>query len=82
MNRYTTVFLLSDGWDTGEPERLSQEVQRMRRRVHRIVWLNPLLGSDDYQPLTRSLQAALPHIDHHASARDIESLKRLPTLLR
>ena len=82
LNRYTTVFLLSDGWDTGEPERLSQEVQRMRRRVHRVVWLNPLLGSEDYQPLTRSLQAALPHIDHHASARDVESLKRLPALLR
>ena len=82
LSRYTTVFLLSDGWDTGEPERLSYEVQRMRRRVHRVVWLNPLLGSEDYQPLTRSLQAALPYIDHHASARDVESLKRLPRLLR
>ena len=82
LSRYTTVFLLSDGWDTGEPERLSYEVQRMRRRVHRVVWLNPLLGSEDYQPLTRSLQAALPYIDHHASARDVENLKRLPRLLR
>ena len=82
LSRYTTVFLLSDGWDTGEPERLSYEVQRMRRRVQRVVWLNPLLGSEDYQPLTRSLQAALPYIDHHASARDVESLKRLPGLLR
>ena len=66
----------------GEPERLAAEVRRMRRRVHRVVWLNPLLGSADYEPLTRSLQAALPHIDHHASARDIDSLKRLPGLLR
>ena len=82
LSRYTTVFLLSDGWDTGEPERLAAEVRRMRRRVHRVVWLNPLLGSADYEPLTRSLQAALPHIDHHASARDIDSLKRLPGLLR
>ncbi len=82
LSRYTTVFLLSDGWDTGDSERLSREVQRMRRRVHRVVWLNPLLGSEDYQPLTRSLQAALPHIDQHVSARDVESLKRLPALLR
>ena len=82
LSRYTTVFLLSDGWDTGEPERLAEEVRRMRRRVHRVVWLNPLLGSADYEPLTRSLQAALPYIDHHASARDVESLKRLPALLR
>lgn len=82
MNRYTTVFLLSDGWDTGDAQDLADEVRRMRRRVRRIVWLNPLLGSADYEPITRSLQAALPYIDHHASARDIHSLKRLPALLR
>lgn len=82
LNRHTTVFLMSDGWDTGEPQRLALEAQRMRRRAHRLVWLNPLLGSADYEPLTRSLQAAMPHIDCHASARDIESLRRLPGLLR
>lgn len=82
LSRYTTVFLLSDGWDTGAPELLAQEVQRMRRRVQRIVWLNPLLGSADYEPLTRSLQAALPYVDYHASARDVDSLKRLPRMLR
>lgn len=82
LNRHTTVFLMSDGWDTGEPQRLALEAQRLRRRAHRLVWLNPLLGSADYEPLTRSLQAAMPHIDRHASARDIESLRRLPGLLR
>lgn len=82
LNRHTTVFLMSDGWDTGEPQRLALEAQRLRRRAHRLVWLNPLLGSADYEPLTRSLQAAMPHIDCHASARDIESLRRLPGLLR
>ena len=82
LSRHTTVFLMSDGWDTGEPQRLALEAQRMRRRAHRLVWLNPLLGSADYEPLTRSLQAAMPHIACHASARDIESLRRLPGLLR
>lgn len=82
LNRHTTVFLMSDGWDTGDPQRLALEAQRLRRRAHRLVWLNPLLGSADYEPLTRSLQAAMPHIDCHASARDIESLRRLPGLLR
>lgn len=82
LNRHTTVFLMSDGWDTGEPQRLALEAQRLRRRAHRLVWLNPLLGSADYEPLTRSLQAAMPHIACHASARDIESLRRLPGLLR
>ena len=82
FDRHTTVFLLSDGWDTGEPEDLAQEIQRMRRRVRSFVWLNPLIGTTDYQPLTRSLQAAMPHVDHFVSAMDVTSLKRLPQLLR
>lgn len=82
LSRHTTAFLLSDGWDAGDPERLGLEIRRMRRRIHRFVWLNPLLGGADYEPRTRSLAAALPHVDCHASARDIEALKRLPSLLR
>ncbi len=82
QDRHTTVFLLSDGWDTGEPDLLAQELRRMRRRVRSIVWLNPLLGTADYQPLTRGLQAALPHVDHFVSARDINQLKKLPQVLR
>ena len=82
LNRYTTVFLMSDGWDTGQPLDVAHELRRMRRQVRSVVWLNPLLGSQDYEPLTRSLQSALPYIDHHASAKDVESLKRLLALLR
>jgi uncharacterized protein with von Willebrand factor type A (vWA) domain len=81
-DRYTTVFLLSDGWEAGDPERLELEMRRLRRRVRSVVWLNPLLGTRDYQPLTRGLQAAMPYIDRFASARDIAHLKRLPALLR
>ena len=82
IDRHTTVFLLSDGWDTGDPEVLAQEIRRMRRRVRSFVWLNPLMGTVDYQPLTRSLQAAMPYVDHFVSAMDVASLKRLPQLLR
>ena len=82
LNRYTTVFLLSDGWDTGDPDELAREMKRLQRRTNRVVWLNPLLGTKDYEPLTRGLQAAMPFVDHFASARDINQLKRLPQLLR
>ena len=82
MDRYTTVFLLSDGWETGDPEQLSRELRRMRRRVRRIVWLNPLLGTEDYQPLARGLQASMPYVDDFVSALDVAHLKRLPQLLR
>ena len=81
-DRFTTVFLLSDGWETGEPRDLSRELSRMRLRVRNVVWLNPLAGTDDFQPLARGLQAAMPHVDHFVPARSIEHLKRLPSLLR
>ena len=82
LTRDTTALLLSDGWDTGEPERIALEARRLRRRVHRLVWLNPLLGSEGYEPTARGLAAALPYVDCHASARDVGALKRLPGLLR
>lgn len=82
LTRHTIALVASDGWDTGDPERLALEARRLRRRVHRLVWLNPLLGSEGYEPTTRSLQAALPYVDCHASARGVDALKRLPGLLR
>ena len=82
QDRYTTVFLLSDGWETGDPQQLAREVRRMQRRVRSVIWLNPLLGTQDYEPLARGLQAVTPYVDHFVSAKDISNLKRLPQLLR
>jgi len=73
----TLFMILSDGWDTGEPEELSVELADVRRRVHKVVWLNPLLGSADYQPLTRGMSAALPHVDVFAPAHNLASLLAL-----
>ena len=82
QTRYTTVFLLSDGWETGDPEALAREVGRMRRRVRRVVWLNPLLGTEGYEPLARGLRAVEPFVDHAVSAMDLDHLRVLPNLLR
>ena len=81
LDRDTSVFLLSDGWETGAPEDLARELARLKRRVGRLIWLNPLLGTPDYQPLTQGLQAARPYVDTFASALDLEQLGRLPRLL-
>ena len=81
QDRYTTALLVSDGWDTGDPHRLSRELRRMRRRVRRLVWLNPLIGSEGYEQATRSLVAAADHVDHFASIRDVDRLTELPALL-
>lgn len=77
LDRRTIVIVLSDGWDTGDPELLSESLKAMRRRAGRIVWLNPLLGSPSYQPLTRGMQAALPHVDVFAPVHDVASLEAL-----
>jgi uncharacterized protein with von Willebrand factor type A (vWA) domain len=71
------VLVISDGWDRGEPELLSREMSRLQRSCHRLVWLNPLLGSSDYQPLTQGMQAALPYIDDFVPVHNLNSLTAL-----
>ena len=77
FDRRTAVIILSDGWDTGEPEVLGSALRELGRRVGRIIWLNPLLGSPSYEPLTRGMQAALPHVDVFAPGHNLASLERL-----
>jgi uncharacterized protein with von Willebrand factor type A (vWA) domain len=77
LSRETVFIILSDGWDTGEPELLVAQLRTARRRAQRILWLNPLLGLKDYQPLTRGMAAALPHVDVFAPAHNLESLLAL-----
>lgn len=81
LSRDTVFMILSDGWDTGEPEVLAAELRNTRRRVQKLVWLNPLLGQPDYQPLTRGMNAALPHVDIFAPAHNLESLMALEKYL-
>jgi uncharacterized protein with von Willebrand factor type A (vWA) domain len=71
------VIIASDGFDTGPPETLAGQLARIRRRARRIVWLNPLLGRQGYQPLAAGMQAALPWIDVFAPAHNLNSLLAL-----
>jgi len=77
IDKRTIVIILSDGWDTGEPEQLAQEMFHLQQRAGRLIWLNPLLGSSAYQPSTRGMQAALPFINVFAPAHDLGSLRAL-----
>ncbi|HZT96313.1 MAG TPA: VWA domain-containing protein [Chloroflexota bacterium] len=74
------IVIISDGWDRGDPERLKHEMQRLRRTGHRLLWLNPLLGSRDYRPLTRGMAAALPLVDDFLPVNNINSLQELAGL--
>jgi uncharacterized protein with von Willebrand factor type A (vWA) domain len=75
------VLLVTDGWDRGAPEQFGFEMERLKRRCHRLIWMNPLLGLPGYEPLTRGVQAALPHVDAFRPAHNLESLSRLTTEL-
>ncbi len=71
------VMLISDGWDRGEPQLLEKQMARLQRSCHRLIWLNPLLGAPDYEPLTRGMQAALPFIDDFLPVHNLVSLEAL-----
>lgn len=76
------VVILSDGWDRGDAPRMRQEVARLRRRAHKLIWLNPLLGGDEYQPLCRGMRTALPYLDHFLPAHNLASLADVVNSLR
>jgi uncharacterized protein len=83
INSRTAVMVVSDGYDTGEPSQLGEEMRRLRRRCKKIIWLNPLIGWRDYSPQARGMQAALPYIDLFAPAHNVASLAALePYLVR
>ncbi len=71
------VLVISDGWDRGDSALLRREIARLQRGSYRLIWLNPLLGSPLYQPLTRGMQAALPYIDDFMPVHNLASLEAL-----
>jgi uncharacterized protein with von Willebrand factor type A (vWA) domain len=75
------VLIISDGWDRGDPALVASEMARLRRRSHRLIWLNPLLGSASYEPLTRGMVAALDHVDEFMPVHNIASLEQLAVYL-
>jgi uncharacterized protein with von Willebrand factor type A (vWA) domain len=75
------VLVISDGWDRGEAGTLQAEMDRLQHSCHRLIWLNPLLGSPDYRPLTIGMKTALPFIDNFLPAHNLDSLISLGNIL-
>jgi uncharacterized protein len=78
----TGVIIVSDGYDTGEPEVLAQALATLRRRSRRMVWLNPLLNQRGFAPESRGMRAAMPHLDLLAPGADLAGIERvLPQII-
>jgi uncharacterized protein with von Willebrand factor type A (vWA) domain len=77
MARGAVVVILSDGWDRGEPALLAQEMARLARVAHRIIWVNPLKAAPGYAPLARGMAAALPYVDRFLEGHSLASLEAL-----
>jgi uncharacterized protein with von Willebrand factor type A (vWA) domain len=81
MARGAVVVILSDGWDRGDPAQLAEQMVRLRRVAHRIVWVNPLKSTPGYAPLARGMAAALPHVDAFVEGHSIDALERLVAVI-
>jgi uncharacterized protein with von Willebrand factor type A (vWA) domain len=75
------VVVLSDGWDRGNPEVLDEEMRRLQRVAHRVVWVNPLKVTPGYAPLARGMAAALPHVDAFVEGHSLAALERLTEVI-
>jgi uncharacterized protein len=81
LGRGAVVLVISDGWDRGDAKTLHDEMDRLQRSCHRLIWLNPLLGTPDYRPLTIGMKAALPFIDNFLPSHNLDSLISLGNIL-
>jgi uncharacterized protein with von Willebrand factor type A (vWA) domain len=77
MRSSAVVLIISDGWDRGDPQLLAHEMARLQHSCHRVIWLNPLLGTASYEPLARGMQAALPFVDDFLPVHNLASLEDL-----
>lgn len=73
----SVVLILSDGYDTAPPKEIDEALSKLRKRGCKIIWLNPLKGWRDYEPVAAGMAAALPHLDHFAAANTLDDLAAL-----
>ncbi|MTD52773.1 VWA domain-containing protein [Amycolatopsis sp. RM579] len=82
LARRAVVVIFSDGWERGDPALLGEELARMRRLAHAVLWVNPHAGRDGYAPVQSGIVAALPHLDHLLAGHSLATLERLLVEIR
>jgi len=76
------TFVLSDGWDTDEVDLVGENMKLIHRKAMKVLWLNPLAGSGDWQPEVRGMKAALPYVDALLPFHNVESLRSMVNTMR
>ena len=82
LHHKTIVIILSDGWERGETDLLSEQMCQLHAAAWKVIWLNPLLGRDNYQPICKGMRAALPYIDYFLAAHNVSSLEQVGRVIR
>ena len=81
MARGAIVIVLSDGWDRGDPVLLADQMRRLQRITHDLVWVNPLKVTPGYAPLARGMAAALPYVDHFVEGHSMAAMEELARVI-
>jgi uncharacterized protein len=77
LGRGAVILVISDGWDQGEPDVLARAMERLQKTCHRLIWLNPLIGTQNFEPRTRGLLAALPFVDDFLPVQNLQNFEQL-----
>jgi uncharacterized protein with von Willebrand factor type A (vWA) domain len=81
LGRGAVVLVISDGWDRGDLTLLGKEIARLQHATYRLIWLNPLLGSDEYRPVQRGMAMVMPCVDDFLPVHNLVSLEGLAEVL-
>jgi uncharacterized protein len=81
LSRGAAVVIVSDGWEREDATLVAREMARLQRAAYAVVWVNPLKGNPDYQPLAGGMRAALPYVDRFVAGHNLASLEELGTVL-
>jgi uncharacterized protein with von Willebrand factor type A (vWA) domain len=81
LSRGAVVVIVSDGWERDDPSLIGREMAKLARAAYAVVWVNPLKGNPEYQPLAGGMRAALPFVDRFLPGHNLRSLEELATVL-
>jgi uncharacterized protein with von Willebrand factor type A (vWA) domain len=76
------VVIVSDGWERADPALLGEQMARLSRLAHRVVWVNPRSAAEQYEPLVGGMAAALPHVDVLVSGHSVAALDEVLDAIR